>query len=79
MKTVKAYLNINMYVECPNKTCGWLIDLRDSSDTNESGHDDDNYLRNQMFLHNGEHESFKCEDVVCTRCKTKFNVKGLEW
>lgn len=79
VKTVAARLDIEMFVNCPNEECDYLIDLLRESDTDGVNHDDDGYLLRQMFPTNGSHDDFECEEVVCSKCKTEFNVKGLEW
>lgn len=79
IKTVEARLDIEMFVTCPNEECGYLIDLLSEKDTDGTPHDDDGYLLRQMFPAHGSHDDFECEDVTCTKCKTTFNVKGLEW
>ena len=79
METVIATLNIEMNVECPNEECGAYIDLLSEKDTDGYDHDDDSHLLRQMFPSNGDNMDFECEDVVCSRCKTQFNVKELEW
>lgn len=76
-KAVEAVLQISMHVDCPK--CDFYIDLLDESDTNGHDHDSESYLLKQMFPTNGSHEDFECDEVVCTQCKHKFNVKGLEW
>ena len=78
-KTISATLSIQMYVECPNDECANYIDLLDESDTNGDVHNDDGALLRQMFPKHGNHDDFECEDVVCSQCKTEFNVKELEW
>ncbi|PCI54182.1 MAG: hypothetical protein COB36_10860 [Alphaproteobacteria bacterium] len=77
--TVEADLSIEMNVHCPNDECGSYIDLLNSSDTDEHDHNDDGYLLSQMFPKNGDNTDFECEDVTCSKCKTRFNVKGLAW
>ena len=79
LQTVEASLAIEMWVTCPNDECEQYIDLLDQSDTNEKDHNDDGYLLRQMFPDNGEHADFECDEVVCSDCGTKFNVKGLMW
>ena len=79
IKTMAATLDIEMFVTCPNEECGYFIDLLKEKDTNGTMHDDDSYLLRQMFPSDGDHAGFECEDVTCTKCKTTFNVKGLEW
>jgi len=77
--TVPALLDVEMFVTCPNDDCGNYINLLEERDTDGTQHDDDGYLLRQMFPSEGSHDDFECEDVVCTKCKTKFNVKTLEW
>ena len=79
LPTVAATLNIQMYVTCPNDECEDYIDLLAEKDTDGTDHNDDSYLLRQMFPNNGDHIDFECDDVVCSNCKTKFNVKELEW
>jgi hypothetical protein len=76
-KITEARLDIEMFVNCPN--CDYLIDLLNEGDTNGFTHDDEGYLLDQMFPKNGSHDDFECEEVTCTKCKTDFDVKGLEW
>ncbi len=79
METVAATLNIEMNVECPNEECGAYIDLLNEKETDGYDHNDDGHLLRQMFPSNGSNRDFECEDVVCSRCKTQFDVKELEW
>jgi hypothetical protein len=78
-ETVVARLDIEMFVNCPNEDCDYLIDLLKEEDTDGTSHDDEGYLLRQMFPSNGSHMDFECDDVVCTKCKTKFDVRELEW
>ena len=78
-KTVQARLDIEMFVDCPNPDCNHTLNLLDERDTDGVAHDDDGFLLRQMFPSDGSHEDFECGDVTCTKCKTMFNVKGLEW
>lgn len=79
IKTVGARLDIEMFVHCPNEDCEFMIDLLNSDDTNKQDCDEEGYLLRQMFPKVGSHDDFECEGVVCSECKTEFNVKGLEW
>ncbi len=79
LETVEARLDIEMFVNCPNEECDFLIDLLKEDDTNQTCHDDEGALLRQMFPANGDHDDFECEEVVCSKCKTEFNVKGLAW
>ena len=79
IETVSAALYIHMYVTCPNNKCGSYIDLLDESDTDGVLHNEDGNLLRQMFPSNRSHSDFECDGVVCTQCKTEFNVKELEW
>ena len=82
---MKPELDIEMLVNCPNEECDYLIhitvpiDLLKEEDTDGTLHDDGGYLLRQMFPSHGDHADFECDDVVCTKCKTKFNVRELEW
>lgn len=76
---ISATLSIEMNVECPNEECCNYINLLDSSDTNEYEHNDCGELLRQMFSSRVSHSDFECEGVTCSRCKTTFDVKGLEW
>ena len=78
-EVVTARLDIEMFVTCPNEECNFLIDLLLEEDTNGYWHNDDGYLLRHMFPSDGDHEDFECEDVTCSKCKTTFDVKGLEW
>ena len=79
IEVVSARLDIEMFVHCPNEDCDYLIDLLSEEDTNGCFHNDDGQLLRQMFPNHGSHEDFECEEVVCSQCKTTFDVKGLEW
>ena len=79
METVAATLSIEMHVECPNKECGNYIDILNQSETGGVDHNDDGFLLRQMFPRHGSHDDFEIEDIICQRCKTKFDVKTLEW
>ena len=79
VSTVAATLIVEMWVDCPNDDCGNYINLLDISDTNDYDHNDEGNLLRQMFPTHGSHSDFECEDVTCSKCKTTFNVKELEW
>jgi len=79
LKVVQATLDIEMFVTCPNDECEFYINLLDSKDTNNIDHNEEGYLLRQMFPGDGDHVDFECEDVTCSKCKTVFNVKELEW
>lgn len=79
LETVAATLSVEMYVTCPNEDCNNYINLLDEKDTDGTMHDDDSALLRQMFPRNGDNADFECDNVVCTDCKTEFNVKELEW
>ena len=78
-QTVSAALCIEMNVTCPNEDCGYYINLLSEKETDGRLHNDDCELTRQIFPSHGSHDDFECEEVVCTQCKTEFNVKGLEW
>ena len=80
MEEVEARLNVQVFVNCPG--CNFLIDLMDENDTNGTLHNDEGYVISQACPNGGwieEHKKFSITDVVCTQCKTEFNVKGIEW
>jgi len=79
LEIVEACLSIEMNVNCPNVECDYLIDLLREKDTNGYNHNDDGALLRQMFPKHGNHEDFECDSVVCTQCKTEFNVRELVW
>lgn len=79
LPVVSATLNIEMFATCPNDECGFYIDLLSDRDTDDKDHNEEGFLLNQMFHPMRSHEQFECNDVVCTECKTKFNVRVLEW
>ena len=74
-KTVSSWLSVSIYVTCPNDDCSNLIDLMDETDTNGTLHDDDSDLTRQVY----SDQEFKCDDVICTECKTQFNVREMTW
>jgi hypothetical protein len=79
IETVSATLSIGMWVDCPNDECGNYIDLLDERDTDHHDHNDCGDLLQQMFPKHGDHSDFECDEVICSQCKTEFNVKGLDW
>lgn len=79
IETVEATLDIEMFVTCPNVDCEYYIDLLKEEDTDGTMHNDDGALLRQMFPKYGSHGDFECNEVTCSKCKTTFNVKGLEW
>lgn len=76
-QTVESSLSIEINVNCPE--CDCLIDILNENETDGTHHDDDGFLIRQVFSHTGSYDQFECEGVVCTKCKTEFNIKGLEW
>ena len=74
-QTVSASLNVSIYVTCPNDDCSNLIDLMDETDTNGTIHDEESELTRQIY----GVEEFECDDVVCTECKNRFNVREMTW
>ena len=79
VETLAARLDIELFVNCPNEECEELINLLSESDTDGFDHDDCGDLLNQLFPKYGSHDDFECDDVICTKCKTVFNVRGLDW
>jgi hypothetical protein len=79
-ETVIASLNVEILTNCPN--CDYLINLLDESDTNRRDHNEEGYLYSQAFPDGSWHEKHKEFEVIgvtCSQCKTKFDVKELEW
>jgi ssDNA-binding Zn-finger/Zn-ribbon topoisomerase 1 len=80
LKTVEARLDIAVFVDCPK--CDFGIDLLNPRYTNGIDHNEERYILEQA-CGNGDwsinHEKFEVEEVTCTKCKTEFNVKGMEW
>jgi len=76
--TVSAWLDIEIFVTCPNPECSNLIDLLSDRDTDWCNHNDDGDLLRQVFLCGGDNKNFECDDVTCTNCKTNFNVRDLK-
>ncbi|MCK4843056.1 MAG: hypothetical protein KAT04_14440 [Methylococcales bacterium] len=77
---VSARLDIEVFVDCPH--CGYMIDLLKEDETDGQNHNDEGYILAQACpsgLWIDEHEKFEVDEVTCTKCKTTFNVKGLEW
>ena len=77
METVSARLDVEIFAHCPK--CNFMIDLLNESETNGVMHNDDGELLRQVWPRNGSYDDFECEEVTCSRCKTEFNVKTLEW
>jgi len=77
-KTVIARLDVEIFVDCPNEDCENLINLLDERDTDGYNHDEEGHLIRQVFG-DDDYKEFECGDVVCSKCKTEFNVKELEW
>ena len=77
IKTVQATLSIKIDVECP--WCNELIDLLDEKETNDFNHDEESALLEQIFPEYGDRTDFMCDDVTCSKCKTTFNVRKLDW
>lgn len=83
METATANLSIEIHVDCPNEECGAWIDLMNPNETSDYDHNDMGALLEQACPAEGhwseEHEKFEVEEVICTECKTEFNVKGINW
>jgi len=79
IQTVSATLDVEIFVDCPNDECGELIDILKEKETNGFNHDDDAFLLRQVWPSGiVTHDDFECSDITCSKCKTTFNVKGLE-
>jgi hypothetical protein len=80
VKTVKARLDIQVYVNCPH--CDNLINLLDENDTNGVAHNDCNDILKEACPDGNwseSHDKFELEDVTCSVCKGDFNVLQMEW
>lgn len=81
MKTARATLDINVWVECP--TCEAEIDLLDEDDTAGVAHNDEGHVIKQACPSDGhwstEHEKFEVTEVECSKCGVEFNVAGIDW
>lgn len=80
LTVVSARLDIEVFVNCPE--CDYMIDLLNEYETDNHNHNEEGAILNQACPDGywiEQHEKFECEDVTCTKCKTTFNVKGLEW
>lgn len=77
IEVVSARLDIEIFANCPS--CDYMIDLLNEKETNDEYLNDDGALLRQVWPKNGSHDDFECESVTCSRCKTEFTVKSLEW
>lgn len=81
MQTVSATLYIHVYVDCPH--CQELIDLLNEDDTDGVAHNDCGDILREACPDKGHwtdsHDQFELDDVTCTKCKTTFNVRKIEW
>lgn len=71
--SVRAVLEINVYVECPD--CGKAMDLMD--DYNDEGQVIKQACTDGYWI--DDHQNFKVIDVACESCGHEFDVKGLDW
>jgi hypothetical protein len=80
MRTAIARLDIEVFVNCPH--CDFMIDLMNSDDTSGYNHNEEGAVISQACP-NGhwseEHKGFSIDDVECTKCRNRFNVKELDW
>ena len=80
MKTARARLDIEVFVDCPN--CEHLIDIMNERDTCDYNHNEEGHVISQACPDGNwteEHEDFRVTDVSCSSCKISFNVEGLDW
>lgn len=80
MQEVEARLDIEVFVDCPK--CGYLIDLMKEEDTDGHCHNEEANVISQACpdgCWHEEREKFSIKNVTCSKCKTDFNVKGLQW
>ena len=75
-KTVRAILDISIWVDCPH--CEHYINLLDTDDTNGHDHNEEGSILTQA-CGDGCWSEFEVEDVTCSKCKEAFSVKELEW
>ncbi len=80
MQEATARLDIEVFVDCPN--CDFMIDLMKEEDTGGYNHNDEGHVISQACPQGNwyeEHKEFEVSEVRCSKCKTEFNVKGLDW
>ncbi len=77
IKTVEARLDVEIFVNCPY--CDFMIDLLNENDTNDEPLNDDSQLIRQVFDPRVDYSDFECDEVTCSKCKSTFDVKRLEW
>lgn len=82
MKTVTPTLSISLDCTCPH--CDYYIDLLSEYDTDGVAYNDCGNILKDVTPTDGRcwsdvHENFKIDEVICTKCKSNFNVKGVEW
>ena len=79
----RARLNIEIFVDCPK--CKYMIDLMRPEDSNGYNHNHEGQLVEQACPNDGEthwrdaREEFECDEIECSKCNHKFNVRGLDW
>ena len=67
IKTAKASLHWNLFVECPH--------CKHQNDLSDSPHDDDNYFSESIF--NNRWEDCKGNEVTCESCGYEFTVSEI--
>lgn len=80
MKTVNARLDIEVFVDCPE--CDYMIDLLREDETAGYDHNEEGQVLTQACPNgywSDAHKEFEVNNVECTQCGTKFNVRELEW
>ena len=77
IETVEAMFCVNVYVQCPNKECGRCLDMLMEKDTNRAIFKSDKNLVMNTLAKGGSSSDFECKGIICSKCKTKINVKGL--
>ena len=80
MEAVSASLTIEVWVECPH--CSNDINLMDESHTGGYDHNEEGDVIKQACpdgAWHDKHYEFSINNVECTECSNKFNIKKLEW
>jgi len=80
MKTAKARLDIQVFVNCPH--CDALLNLLDENDTNGVAHNDCSDILKEACpsgTWSDSHDKFELDNVTCSECKGEFNVRQMEW
>jgi len=80
MKTARARLDIEVFVDCPE--CDFMIDLLKIEDTSGHDHNEEGHVLSQACTDghwSDDHKHFYVDGVKCSQCSEVFNVKELGW